>query len=106
MTDKNLTKAERELKERETFYFALYNDGGNCWGSHDSGCWYWAVSEDETRAEFKKRCNRAAERHAQNNYREYVKGSWTVKIFNDIAKFKKAAAEVGLHPDTRDYENV
>lgn len=101
-----LSKAEREMQERETFYFALYNDGGNCWGSHDSGNWYWAASEDETKAQFRARCNRAAERHAQNNYREYVKGSWTVKIFSDLAMFKAAAAKVGLHPNTREYEEM
>lgn len=96
---------EPTVDEREITMFGIFNDGGNCYSSHDEGHWYWSASEDETAAEFKARLKRSGERKAQQNYREYVKSpTYGVKIFKDIEKFKQACEKVGLNPNLSDYQ--
>lgn len=90
--------------ERDMTLFGIFNDGGNCWSSRDDENWYWATSDGETAAEFRARLNRAGERMAQKNYREYVKGSYGVRVFKNIEDFKKACEKVGLSPNLSDYE--
>lgn len=89
-----------------TQYFGLFNDGGNCWSRYGGGeRWYWAkswASEGETQADFRKRLRRMGEAKAQQNYREYVRGSYGVKTFSNWNDFEKAARKVGLNPKKPD----
>ena len=83
-------------------FYGIFNDGGNCWSRYrGSERWYWSkswVDEGETQAEFRKRLRRLGECKAQENYREYVRGSYGVKTFSDVNAFLKAAKAVGLEP--------
>ena len=82
--------------------YGLYNDGGNCWSRYgNSERWYWTMSwadEGETAAEFRKRLRRMGEGKAQQNYHEYVRGSYGVKVFSKWEDFERAARRVGLNP--------
>lgn len=94
----------KPVDERDITMFGIFNDGGNCWSSRSNENWYWSASEGETEKEFRARLRRQGERHAQQNYREYVRCSYGVRVFKDLEMFKRACEKVGIHPDLKEYE--